>query len=161
MAIQFQALHFSLYGPEFRHEACHRKLNLELIVDAMRRVLDKEDKEEFREFVNDVNAENNVPNQLDGMRYKSAQVHKSLQMSLQKRYSEPTPKYWRQVGDFALVMLVAIQPMVDSMPISSNGKYWVDFALTILLVGIKFWTNTKSIHSSIPLMNDPSAALQI
>jgi hypothetical protein len=84
MAIQFQALHFSLYGPEFRHEACHRKLNLELIVDAMRRVLNKEDKEEFREFVNDVNAENNVPNQLDGMRYKSAQVHKSLQMSLQK-----------------------------------------------------------------------------
>jgi hypothetical protein len=73
MAIQFQALHFSLYGPEFRHEACHRKLNLELIVDAMRRVLNKEDKEEFREFVNDVNAENNVPNQLDGMRYKSAQ----------------------------------------------------------------------------------------
>ena len=86
MAIQFQALHFSLYGPEFRHEACHRKLNLELIVDAMRRVLDKEDKEEFREFVNDVNAENNVPNQLDGMRYKSAQVHKSLQMSLQKLF---------------------------------------------------------------------------
>lgn len=68
-------------------------------------------------------------------------------MSLQKRYSEPTPKYWRQVGDFALVLLVAIQPMVDSMPISVNGKYWVDFALTILLVGIKFWTNTKSIHS--------------
>lgn len=68
-------------------------------------------------------------------------------MSLQKRYSEPTPKYWRQVGDFALVLLVAIQPMVDSMPIGENSKYWVDFALTILLVGIKFWTNTKSIHS--------------
>ena len=84
MTIQFQALHFSNYGPEFRHEACHRKLNLELIVDAMRRVLDKEDKEEFREFVNDVDAENNVLNELDGMRYKSAQVHKSLQMSLQK-----------------------------------------------------------------------------
>jgi hypothetical protein len=81
MAIQFQALHFSIYGPEFRHEACHRTLNLDLIVDAMRKVLDKE---EFKEFVNDVNAENNVPNQLDGMRYKSAQVHKSLQMSSQK-----------------------------------------------------------------------------
>ena len=80
MAIQFQALHFSNYGPEFRHEACHRKLNLDLIVDAMRAVLDKE---EFRQFVNDVNAENNVQNQLDGLRYKSAQVHKSLQMSSQ------------------------------------------------------------------------------
>lgn len=68
-------------------------------------------------------------------------------MSLQKRYSEPTPKYWRQVGDFALVMLVAIQPMVDSMPISDNPKYWVNLSVTILLVGIKFWTNTKSIHS--------------
>jgi len=68
-------------------------------------------------------------------------------MSIAKRFSEPTPKYWRQVGDFALVLLVAIQPMVDSMPISVNSKYWVDFALTILLVGIKFWTNTKSIHS--------------
>ena len=74
MAIQFQALHFSIYGPEFRHEACHRRLNLDLIIDAMRAVLDKE---EFREFVNDVNAENDAPNQLDGMRYKSAQVHKS------------------------------------------------------------------------------------
>ena len=68
-------------------------------------------------------------------------------MSLIKKYSEPTPKYWRQVGDFSLVMLVAIQPMVDSMPIGDKSKYWVDFTLTILLVGIKFWTNTKSIHN--------------
>ncbi len=70
MAIKFQALHFAIYGPEFRNEACHRKLNLDLVVDAIRAVLEKE---EFREFVNDVNAENNVPNELDGMRYKSAQ----------------------------------------------------------------------------------------
>jgi len=68
-------------------------------------------------------------------------------MSIQKRYSEPTPKYWRQVGDFALVLLVAIQPMLDSMPISDKPKYWVQFIFTALLVGIKFWTNTKSIHS--------------
>jgi hypothetical protein len=68
-------------------------------------------------------------------------------MSLQKRYSEPTPKYWRQVGDFALVLLVAIQPMLDSMPISDKPKYWVTFIFTILLVGIKFWTNTKSVHT--------------
>jgi hypothetical protein len=68
-------------------------------------------------------------------------------MSLAKKFSEPTPKYWRQVGDFALVLLVAIQPMVDSMPIKDTPKYWVGFGLTILLVGIKFWTNTKSIHT--------------
>lgn len=67
-------------------------------------------------------------------------------MSL-KRYNEPTPKYWRQIGDFALVLLVAIQPMVVNMPIGENYRYWVDFGLTIVLVGIKFWTNTKSIHS--------------
>ncbi len=76
MAIKFQG--FAIYGPEFRNEACHRKLNLDLVVDAMRAMLEKE---EFRvrEFVNDVNAENNVPNELDGMRYKSAQKCSSAQ----------------------------------------------------------------------------------
>jgi hypothetical protein len=68
-------------------------------------------------------------------------------MSLSKKYSEPTPKYWRQVGDFALVLLVAIQPMLDSMPINDKPKYWVSFVFMVLLVGIKFWTNTKSVHS--------------
>jgi hypothetical protein len=68
-------------------------------------------------------------------------------MNLQKRYSEPTPKYWRQVGDFALVLLIAIQPLIDSMPIQTNSKYWVNFIFTVLLVAVKFWTNTKSIHS--------------
>ncbi len=65
-----------------------------------------------------------------------------------RKYNDPTPKYWRKIGDFALVTLVAIQPMIDTMPIYDNSKYWVSFATTILLVGIKFWTNTKSVHSN-------------
>lgn len=68
-------------------------------------------------------------------------------MSLKKKYNEPTPKYWRKIGDFALLLLVSIQPLIDTMPIDDIRKYWLGFALTILLVGIKFWTNTKSIHT--------------
>lgn len=68
-------------------------------------------------------------------------------MSVLKKYNEPTPKYWRQLGDFALVLLVAIQPMIDTMPVGDKLKYWLGFALTLLLVGIKFWTNTKSVYN--------------
>jgi len=68
-------------------------------------------------------------------------------MNLQKRYSEPTPKYWRQVGDFALLLLIAIEPLISTMPIQDNLKYWITFTFTVLLVAVKFWTNTKSIHS--------------
>ena len=66
MSIKFQALHFALYGPDFKVEACDRKLNLDLVIDAMRAVLDKE---EFTDFKADVNKELNVPGAIDGMRY--------------------------------------------------------------------------------------------
>ena len=66
MSIKFQALHFALNGPDFKIEACDRKLNLDLVIDAMRAVLDKE---EFSQFKADVNKELNVPGAIDGMRY--------------------------------------------------------------------------------------------
>lgn len=68
-------------------------------------------------------------------------------MSMIKRYSEPTPKYWRQMGDFALVMLVAIEGFIPRMPIESDAKEWLSIGVALLLVGFKFWTNTKSIHT--------------
>ena len=66
MSIKFQALHFALYGPDFKIEACDRRLNLDLVIDAMRAVLDKQ---EFTDFKADVNKELNVPGAIDGMRY--------------------------------------------------------------------------------------------
>lgn len=67
--------------------------------------------------------------------------------NLMKRYSEPTPKYWRQMGDFALVMLVAIEGFIPRMPLEADVKEWLSIGVALLLVGFKFWTNTKSIHS--------------
>ncbi len=64
-----------------------------------------------------------------------------------KKYGEPTPRYWRKIGDFGLLLLVTIQPMVLSMPINEANRFWIDFFITIFLVGVKFWTNTKSIHT--------------
>ena len=71
MIVQFQALHIALYGPNFRHEDCHRTLNLGLISDATRAVLDRE---EYQEFVEDVRREMNDPDSIDGMRCKDFAV---------------------------------------------------------------------------------------
>jgi hypothetical protein len=65
MAIPFQALHIALYGPSFRLETRHRTLNLGLIRDAMRTVLDSED---YEEFVRDLQQETNHSDGIDGMR---------------------------------------------------------------------------------------------
>ena len=68
-------------------------------------------------------------------------------MKLIKKYGEPTPKYWRQIGDFALVMLVAIEGFIPKMPLEAIAKEWLSIVVALSLVGFKFWTNTKSIHS--------------
>ena len=65
MSIQFQALHIAIYGPSFRLETRHRTLNLGLIRDAMRAVLDSE---EYTEFVGDLRMETNHSDGIDGMR---------------------------------------------------------------------------------------------
>ncbi len=65
MTVQFQALHFAIYGPNFHHETCHRNLNVGLIQDAMRRVLDHV---EYQDFVHDARQEMNNEEGIDGMR---------------------------------------------------------------------------------------------
>ncbi len=65
MAVQLQALHIALYGPSFKLETCHRKLNISLIRDAMRAVVDKD---EYTTFVNDLREESNDPGGIDGLR---------------------------------------------------------------------------------------------
>jgi hypothetical protein len=65
MSVQFQALHFAIYGPDFHTETCHRTQNLGLIRDAMRAVLDRH---EYAEFVEDVEKELDHPDGTDGMR---------------------------------------------------------------------------------------------
>ncbi len=54
MSVKFQALHFAIYSPNFHVESCYQSLNLGLIRDAMRAVLDRG---VYQEFVNDVRRE--------------------------------------------------------------------------------------------------------
>ncbi len=65
MTIKFQALHFAIYGADYRTEACHRLLNLSLIKDAMKTLLDRD---EYKEFCLDVEHELSSKDDLDGIR---------------------------------------------------------------------------------------------
>lgn len=69
-------------------------------------------------------------------------------MSIIKKYGEPTPKYWRQIGDFALVLIPALHVAIGNAPnFNEDMKYWLMIACDVALLALKFWTNTKSIHS--------------
>ncbi len=63
---------------------------------------------------------------------------------LMKRYSQPTPPKYRMLGDFALIMLVAIEGLIPRMPLDEVLKEWFSISVALLLVGFKFWTNTKT-----------------
>ena len=65
MNAKFQALHFAVYGQDYKFEACNRLSNLAMIKDAMRCCLDSED---YTSFCHDVNKELNVEDELDGIR---------------------------------------------------------------------------------------------
>lgn len=67
---------------------------------------------------------------------------------IKKDFYSPTPKYWRKWGDFALVLLVPLQLAIPTMPIGSDAQYWTNLIIGLLVVGFKFWTNTKSINKS-------------
>lgn len=58
-----------------------------------------------------------------------------------KHFYHPTPKKWRIIGDFALGLLVAVQPVLHDMPVTDQTKYWVNLGVTIMLVSFKFFTN--------------------
>jgi hypothetical protein len=63
--VQFHALLFAVHGPYLKTEACHRKINLQLLIDAAREILDRD---MFREFTADVQAELNCDGKPAGMR---------------------------------------------------------------------------------------------
>lgn len=60
-----------------------------------------------------------------------------------ENYKKPTPVKWRKKGDYALVLLMALQPFLMTAPFSDKVKWYVDVIFTFLLVSFKFWTNTK------------------
>lgn len=60
-----------------------------------------------------------------------------------EKYRKPTPPGWRNVGDFALVMIPVIMGAAPNLPISASAQTWIMQIGAVLMVGIKFWTNTK------------------
>jgi hypothetical protein len=66
--------------------------------------------------------------------------------TLKRKYSDPTPRHWRKIGDFALILMVVIEGYLPQLPLSESQHSWATFAVALLGASIKFWTNTKSVH---------------
>jgi hypothetical protein len=67
--------------------------------------------------------------------------------TITKRYAEPVPAKWRKIGDTALLLAIAVEPMVSTIPLQNPAiKEWVVWIFSTALIVFKFWTNTKSIH---------------
>ncbi len=61
-----------------------------------------------------------------------------------KNYQQPTPPKWRKIGDMALLLAIAIEPSVQSMPLDNLViKQWLSWSFTTALIIFKFWTNTR------------------
>ena len=57
-------------------------------------------------------------------------------------YYEPTPKKWRQIGDFLLIMIPVCSGVIQGAPnLTSDEKYWWLAGCTLLLTIGKFMTN--------------------
>lgn len=65
-------------------------------------------------------------------------------MNIIKRYKQPTPPYWRRIGDYALVIMVLLEAMLPTLPISKDAHLWGAFAVALIGATVKFWTNTKT-----------------
>lgn len=58
-------------------------------------------------------------------------------------FYSPTPKGYRQLGDFCLIMIPAINGILIGAPhMSGDAKYWIGAITSTLLIAVKFWTNT-------------------
>jgi hypothetical protein len=68
-------------------------------------------------------------------------------MSIKKKYYDPTPRHYRKIGDFALVIMVVIEAYLPQLPLSESQHAWAAFGVALLGAAIKFWTNTKSVHA--------------
>lgn len=63
--------------------------------------------------------------------------------TLIENYKKPTPPKWRKIGDFALVMIPAMVVSVMNLEIEPGLQKLIVECLSLTLVAIKFWTNTK------------------
>ncbi|MFA6260404.1 MAG: hypothetical protein WC760_02980 [Bacteroidia bacterium] len=62
-----------------------------------------------------------------------------------ENHRKPTPKKWRRIGDFALLLAIAIEPIIKSMPLEDGPlKNWMAWVMGALLIVLKFWTNTRT-----------------
>ena len=63
---------------------------------------------------------------------------------LVENYRKPTPNKWRRIGDAALVLAIAIEPAIQTMPIEDmEVKNWLVWGFSTGLILFKFWTNTR------------------
>jgi len=53
---------------------------------------------------------------------------------IKKHYESPA----RVVGDFALLLIPAMMPIVANAPLSGDAKYWANAFFTIALITVKF-----------------------
>ena len=70
--------------------------------------------------------------------------------TIMQKYAEPVPAKWRKIGDMALLLAIAVEPMVASIPLDNPElKEWIVWIFSTLLIIFKFYTNTKSVHDDI------------
>lgn len=65
-------------------------------------------------------------------------------MKLLDKYDKPTPKPWRRLGDTALLLAIAVEPMIQTMPLEGVSKEWIVWVFTTGLIILKFLTNIVS-----------------
>jgi hypothetical protein len=67
--------------------------------------------------------------------------------TIMQKYAEPVPAKWRQIGDMSLLLAIAVEPMVASVPLDNpEVKEWIVWGFSTLLILFKFYTNTKTIN---------------
>lgn len=60
-------------------------------------------------------------------------------------YKKPTPAKWRKIGDTCLLAAIAVEPMVQSMPLADEAmKAWIAWTFSTALILLKFWSNTHT-----------------
>ena len=52
-------------------------------------------------------------------------------------WNKRTPKFWRNIGNTAIYSLPLLTTAVMASPLSGDTRQWINFVLTILLVGAK------------------------
>lgn len=61
-----------------------------------------------------------------------------------ENYKKPVPAKWRQIGDTCLLLAIAIEPAINSIPLEDGPtKQWIAWAASVAFIVIKFYTNTK------------------